>query len=131
MRAQRIALALSVINLGILFVAMTQVRPSATSADGGQVLRGRSFEIVDEQGQVRSSLRIEPDGEVVFRLFDKNGTIRVKLGANESGSGLLLADETTEPGVHMIARRVGTADRPNTTRVTLTGAGGKQRVVEP
>jgi len=54
-----------------------------------------------------------------------------RLGAGESGSGLLLADETTEPGIHMVARRAGTKERPNTTRIALTGADGKPRVIEP
>ncbi len=88
------------------------------------------LELVDEKGQIRSSIKVESDGEVVLRMFDKNGTIRVKLGASESGSGMLLADETTEPGVHLIARRVGTPNRL-TTRIGLTGADGKQRVIEP
>lgn len=131
MKMQRFVLALTAINFIVLLVAMSHAPSTASSADHNQVLRGRSFEIVDEQGQVRSSLKVEPDGAVVFRLIDKTGTIRVKLGADESGSGLLLADETTQPGVHMVARRVGTADRPNTTRVMLAGADGKQRVIEP
>jgi hypothetical protein len=105
-------------------------RPTA-AAGGSDVVRGRAFELVDEQGQVRSSLKVESDGEVVFRLFDRKGTIRVKIGANEGGSGLLLADETTEPGIHMVARRAGTPERPNTMRTALTGVEGKQRVLEP
>ena len=130
-KMQRLTLALTAINFALLLFAVSQALSSAASADNNEVLRGRSFEIVDEQGQVRSSLKVEPDGAVVFRLIDKTGTLRVKLGADESGSGLLLADETTQPGVHMVARRAGTADRPNTTRVMLAGADGKQRVIEP
>jgi hypothetical protein len=37
---------------------------------------------------------VESSGEVVLRLLDRSGTIRVKLGASESGSGLMLADES-------------------------------------
>jgi hypothetical protein len=74
------------------------------------------LELVDEKGQIRSSIKVESDGESVLPMFDKKGTIRVKLGAGDSGSGILLADETTEPGVHLMARRVGTADCP-TTRI--------------
>ncbi|HEY7461005.1 MAG TPA: hypothetical protein VIC59_03915 [Gemmatimonadota bacterium] len=76
------------------------------------------------------NLLVEPDGEVAFRLLDQNGTIRVKLGASEDGSGLLLLDETTEPGVHVVARRAGTAVRPTTTSLTLNGVEGR-RVVQP
>jgi hypothetical protein len=31
----------------------------------------------------------------------------------------------------MVARRAGTPERPNTTRIALTGGEGKQRVLEP
>jgi hypothetical protein len=70
---------------------------------------GPGFLTGDARGQVRSRINMEEDGEVVFRLRDRNGTIRVKLGAGEGGSGFVLLDETTEPAVHMVARRVGTS----------------------
>jgi hypothetical protein len=68
---------------------------------------------------------------VVLRLLDRLGTIRVKLGAGEHGSGLLLLDEATEPGVHMIARRTPAAERPMTTSLTLAGAGDERRIITP
>jgi hypothetical protein len=39
----------------------------------------------------------------VFRLRDQDGQVRVKLGAGRDGSGLLLANEATEPGIHALA----------------------------
>jgi hypothetical protein len=89
------------------------------------------LELHDERDQVRARLSVEPEGEVVLRLIDRTGTIRVKLGAGEDGSGLLLLDEATEPGVQLIARRTGTAERPVTTSLTLRGADGQQRVIRP
>jgi hypothetical protein len=86
---------------------------------------------VDDRGQVRSRLEVEPTGEVVLRLLDARGTIRVKLGAGEDGSGLLLADEATEPAIHIVARRSAKPDRPATTSITLNGADGQQRVITP
>jgi hypothetical protein len=77
----------------------------ADAAPAPQVLRARSIELVDARGMRRASLKAEPQGDVVFRLFDRRGTIRVKLGAGETGSGLLLNDETTGPGVHLLATR--------------------------
>ena len=130
MKMQRFTLALAAINLVLLFLTLTRVR-SATIQAITPIVRVRTLELVDDRGQVRSRLNVESDGEVVLRLFDKNGTIRVKLGASEHGSGLVLADEATEPGVHIVARRVGTATRPITTSVTLTGADGRQRVIRP
>jgi hypothetical protein len=78
------------------------------------VLRSRALEIIDEWGQVRARLNIEPattmpDGKtypeaVVFRMTDPSGRIRVKLGADEDGSGLLLANDSQQPGVHLLAK---------------------------
>ena len=130
MKTQRLALALSAINLVLLILALTQLR-STRAEPSSPILRVRTLELVDGRGQVRSRLNVESDGEVIFRLLDRNGTIRVKLGASEEGSGLLLLDETTEPGVHIVARRAGTTARPTTTSVTLTGADGRQRVIQP
>jgi hypothetical protein len=130
MRVQRLALTLTAINLVLLLLILGQTWPT-TAQSVAPILRGRMLELVEDRGQVRSRLSVESDGAVVFRLFDRNGTIRVKLGAGEDGSGLLLADEATEPGVHIIARRTGTPARPTTTSVVLTGADGQQRVIRP
>lgn len=130
MKMQRVALVLLIVNLMLLTLLFTQQRASAAQAIE-PVLRARTLELVDAQGRVRSRLNVESGGEVVFRLFDQTGTIRVKLGAGEGGSGLVLNDETTEPGVHIVARRAAIPGRPKTTSITLTGSGGRQRVVTP
>jgi hypothetical protein len=93
------------------------------------ILRGRGLELVDATGQVRSQFNVEPDGEAVFCIRDGRGTIRVKLGAGSDRSGLLLIDETTEPGVQIIARRRATAIRPTTTSINLFGPDGRRRVI--
>ena len=129
MKMQRFALVLLVLNLVLLTLFFTRQRASAAQAIE-PILRARTLELVDTHGRVRSRLNVESDGEVIFRLFDQAGTIRVKLGASESGSGLVLTDETTEPGVHILARRAPLAGR-KTTSITLTGANGRQRVITP
>jgi hypothetical protein len=144
MNLHRLAIGLSAVNLVLLALILGRglwlVPPAApmmpqTSLPAAPgvvpVLRGRALEIVDERGQIRSRLDVEADGEVVLRLIDRNGTIRIKLGADENGSGLLLLDESTEPGVHIIARRAGTPAMPATTSVTLRGADGQERVIRP
>jgi hypothetical protein len=68
------------------------------------VLRARTIELVDGRGQVRAQIKVErPSREVVFRLRDQDGQVRVKLGASRDGSGLLLANEATEPGIQALA----------------------------
>ncbi len=129
MKMQRFALGLLALNLVFLALLFTRERASASQTIE-PVLRARTLELVDAQGKVRSRLNVEPGGEVVFRLLDQTGTIRVKLGAGKDGSGLVLNDETTEPGVHIVARRAPLPER-KTTGITLTGAGGQQRVITP
>ena len=131
MKSPRFVLVLTAVNLALVLVAMTQARPPAIAPERAAVVRASMLELVDESGQVRSRLKVEEDGEVVFRLFDRTGTIRVKLGAGEGGSGLLLLDETTEPAIHLVARRAGSASRPKTTSVSLSGADGRQKLIEP
>ena len=51
------------------------------------VLRARTIELVDGRGQVRAQIKVErPSREVVFRLRDQDGQVRVKLGASRDGS---------------------------------------------
>jgi hypothetical protein len=102
--------------------------PSAARAEeAGQVpavLRARVIELVDERDQVRANLQVEPGGEAVFRLRDAQGAIRVKLGASEDGSGLLLLDDRTEPAVQVLAKKSGTT-------VTLAEKGKEKKVLKP
>jgi hypothetical protein len=141
MKTERLALALMAANLLLLILVFANGVPSAARGAAQAsasleeavvpVLRGRALELLDDHEQVRARISMEPGGETVLRLLDENGTIRVKLGAGENGSGLLLLDEETEPGVHLIARRAGTITTPTTTSLTLRGAEGRQRVIEP
>jgi hypothetical protein len=105
MRTQRLTAAL----LGALIALAAGTALNGRRADAAgvpQVLRARSIELVDARGVRRASLKVEAQGSaVVFRMFDGQGLIRVKLGAGESGSGLVMDDETTEPGVHILATR--------------------------
>ena len=106
MTLPRIALVLTIVNLALLLFTIFQMR-QATAPDAAPVLRAQAIELVDEAGQVRSRLNVEDNGEVVFRLLDQDGAIRVKLGAWRGGSGLLLNDDATEPGVHLVATSAG------------------------
>jgi hypothetical protein len=123
MNTLRIAAALSALNLAILAGAAIQARPAGAQGAEG-VLRGRVIELVDQRGQTRARLDVEPGGEVVLRLLDQQGTIRVKLGAGMEGSGLLLANDATEPGVHILAKATGSSIR-------VVNKDGRERVIAP
>src|SRR5688500_14625077 len=71
------------------------------------LVRTKKFELVDDAGTVRASIKIEEGGVTMLRLFDGNGEIRVKLGAEKDGSGLILLDDKTNPGIHGLAKKDG------------------------
>ena len=121
MKLQRVVMAFLCVNL-LLLLGVLLLGRSAVAQGVAPVLRARAIELVDDRGLVRAQLDVEASGEVVFRLRDASGTIRVKIGASE-GSGLVLLDEATEPGIHMLAKRAGT---------TLTVAKGtRQHTIKP
>jgi hypothetical protein len=107
-----VLLALNIIVL--LFMAASPQR------DRFDKITVKEFELVDAAGKQRVSIKVEEGEEVVFRLRDAKGEIRLKMDAGENGSGLLLLDENTEPGVHMLAKKSG-------SKITVSGAGGKKK----
>src|SRR5574341_1215621 len=98
MRMQRLAIALTAINLVLLvMLLLASAQGRFTAAQPAvEVLRGRTLELVDEHGVVRARLGVkQPSTVVELDLFDRNGVNHVKLGAGDGGSGLLLTDEVT------------------------------------
>jgi hypothetical protein len=143
MKSQRLLIALSVLNLGLLVFLLTQVEvrflgfrflPSTEVISTGSVLRGRALEITDDEGRTRASIRIYPasvlpDGTtypeaVLLRLISSQGRPNVKLAATEDGSALVLSGESDPTLVHILAR--GT-----TTSLTFTDKNGQQHSIAP
>ena len=102
MRIERLAVALAAVCALALLAVLALDRPAGAERVRS-VVRARTIELVDGRGQVRAQLKIERGREVVFRMRDQDGAVRIKLGASRTGSGLLLANEATEPGVHALA----------------------------
>ena len=121
MNSTRFALGVSMINLTLFLSAFAR---HSTRPPEPPVLRGGALELVDPDGQIRARLSIEPQGEVVLRLLDERGTIRVKLGAGSEGSGLLLANDATAPGVHLLATAAGSS-------VRVVNKDGRERLIAP
>jgi hypothetical protein len=127
MKTHRWAITIMIVNfvflLFSLVIFMTQAKPMV--AKGVEpVLRANALELVGEDGKIRARINVESDGEVVFRLTDEKGNIRVKLGASEDGSGFVLLNDSTEPGVQLLTQSTGTT-------LTLTSKEGQQRVIVP
>lgn len=115
MKNQRLPMLIGIFNLLVLL--LIAAKPSPDSFDK---IRVKEFELVDNKGTVRAEMKVEPDGEVMLRLRDKTRTIRVKLGANEDGSGLVLLNNSTEVGIHALAKKAGST-------FTVVGKDGKKR----
>ena len=120
MQGTRLAVGVTAVNFTLFLCAFVRA-PAYVALP---VLRGSALELVDARGQVRGRMSIEPEGEVVLRLLDERGTIRVKLGASTGGSGLLLANDATEPGVHLLADAAGSS-------VRVANKDGRERVIAP
>jgi hypothetical protein len=123
MNTNRSTLILTIINFVLLIIVLIQGRAIADQTTP-EVLRVRAFELVDANGQVRAQFDVEESGEVVLRLRDETGAVRVKLGASEDGSGLTLLNHLTEPGIQILAKDDGTT-------LTLTEEGGIKQTIEP
>jgi hypothetical protein len=137
MKMQRLFIALTIVNLGLLIFLLAQIR--RVGADSvAPVLRGRELEIVDEQGRVRASIKVHPedrtfkmpDGKtgypetVMFRLIDSKGCPEVKLGASEQGGGLGLVG--VSDSTHIILKAEG-AD----SSLKLTNKEGREQIIKP
>jgi hypothetical protein len=123
MASNRSFVALVVINVVVL-LAVLAAEVTASDQSVAPLLRARSLELVDIGGKTRARINVESTGDVVFRLMDENGTIRVKIGASKSGSGLVLLNDTTEVGVHLLANDAGSSLR-------LRDKNGRQRLISP
>lgn len=142
MKVLRFAIALTVINFGLLIFLVAQSR-RVEAQNVAPVLRGRALEIVDDHGKVRASIQVLPAGParradgslseangktfpetVILRLIDPNGRPSVKLGGSVQGSGLSLVGETDEAYV------VLKAEGPESS-LKMISKGGKQQLIKP
>ena len=133
MKIQRFLIVLTVVNLGLLMFLLAQIRP-VEAQTVGQVLRGRTLELVDEHGKVRASIKVEPAGRmpngqtypetVILRLIDPNGQPSVKLGTSEQGAGLsLVGGDDASYVVLKTDVKEGS--------LKLTNKDGRQRLIQP
>jgi len=133
MKMQRVLTVLTVVNLGLLILALAQLQRAGAAQDIAPVLRGRALEIVDDQGRVRASIKLEPAGTangqpypetMILRLIDPRGRPGVKLGASARGSGLGLAGDSDPTYITLKAEGTGTFLR-------LTNRDGRQQLIKP
>jgi hypothetical protein len=139
MRVQKLAIALTVINLMLLVgLVAERVRPAMAeevkpaAQEVVPMLRTRSLEIVDEQNRVRALLAVMPpstvDGKaypetVLLRLIDPKSGPVVKISAAPDGSAMYLSDDS-DRGI-MLQMRDGNAS------VKATNKAGQEEILKP
>ena len=132
MTTQRLLVGLTAVNLGLLTLLLAHAAPP--DAQGStSVLRGRALEIVDDQGRVRASLKIQPGGTmsgqaypetVILRLIDPHGRPSVKLAGSEQGAGLSLVGEGD--ATYVVLKAEG-----GSTSLKLTNKTGGEQLIKP
>ena len=135
MKAQRLLIALTVVNLALLIFTLARIRP-AIAGDVPPVLRGRALQIVDERGRVRASLEVlpattQPNGEtypetVLLRLITEQGRPSVKMSASEQAAGVSLAGPSNTKDTYVILEAKGTA-----SSLRLRNEDGREQTVKP
>lgn len=135
MKIQRFLVVLTLANLVVLLFALTAMRP-AVAQDVTPVLRGRSLEIVDEQGRIRASLSVLPAGTsahgdrypetVLLRLITERGRPSVKISTSEEAAGVSLAGPSNTKDTYVILEAKGTA-----SSLKLKNENGREQIVKP
>ena len=133
MKTQRVAIALTVINLGLLIFLLAQIR-RADAQDVAPVLRGRSLEIVDAQGRIRAQILVHgpetvrgktyPE-TVLFRMATAQRAPLMKMTVSEEGSALGLSDDSEPGGIELYANR----NKGNFLKVV--NSDGREQTIKP
>jgi hypothetical protein len=135
MKMQRFLVLLTLVNLTGLMFTLAAMRPAAAQ-NAAPVLRGRSLEIVDDQGRVRASLSVLPAGTsahgdrypetVLLRLITERGRPSVKISTSEEASGVSLAGPSNTKDTYVILEAKGTA-----SSLKMRNENGREKIVEP
>lgn len=134
MKMQRIAIAITAINLVLMVVLLTKMNPATAQKEQGKlrVLRGSGLEIIDKQGKLRASITFhEPivqdgvtyPGGILLRLINSKGQPSVKIDASEEGGGLSFSNEA-DGYIQLIAKESGGF-------LKIKNADGKEQVIKP
>jgi hypothetical protein len=130
------AIILTIINLALLIFLLLRVS-TPTTDEVVPVLRGKAFEIIDDNGKRRAQITVvpattTPDGQkyqdtVLFRLIDPNGRPGIKIGTSVDGSGMGVAGDSESSewsGVQILADGKGSS-------VILTNKDGSVETITP
>jgi hypothetical protein len=114
---------IGVLTLLNLVLLVFQISRDADADDVSPILRAREIQLVDDQGRVRSELKVLPAGSangvhyeetVIFRLVTADGKPRVKLTTSTEGSGLLLLGDSDETYARVGSTKIDLVDGAKT-----------------
>jgi hypothetical protein len=135
MKVQRSLVVLTLLNLVVPILTLAAMRPAVTQGVP-PVLRGRSLEIVDDQGRVRASLTVLPAGTsahgdpypetVLLRLITERGRPSVKISTSEEAAGVSLAGPSNTKETYVILEAKGTS-----SSLKLKNENGREQIVKP
>ena len=133
MKTQRVAVGLTVINLGLLIFLLAQIR-YADAQEVAPLLRGRGLEIVDAQGRTRAEILVHGpetvNGKtypetVLFRMATAQRAPLMKLTVSEDGTAFRLSDDSQNGGVEL------RANRNKGNFVTVVNRDGHEQTIKP
>jgi hypothetical protein len=133
MKTQRVAIGLTLVNLGLLIFLLAQLG-NAGAQNVAPVLRGRGLEIVDSQGQVRAEILVHGpetvNGKtypetVLFRMATAQRAPLMKLTVSEEGSALGLSDDSQPGGIEL------RANRNKGNYVKVVNSDGREQTIKP
>jgi hypothetical protein len=126
-RTTQCLLALVAVLLAAHLFRSALLVPTADAKEPEQVaavLRAQEIQLIDKRGKTVAQLHVGEDGGGNLRLRSGDGMVRVKLGATDDGSGLLLFDREAEPAVRLAADKSGTS-------AMLAEKGKDNKVIRP
>jgi hypothetical protein len=136
MKIQPLLIVLTLVNMALLTVALTQLRPAVAAEEVAPVLRGRALQIVDDRGNIRASINVYPastqkNGEnypetVLLRLITERGRPSVKISASEQFAGLALIGPSNTKETYVQLGAKGT-----TSSLRLKNEDGREQVIAP
>jgi len=142
MKNQRVLIVLTLVNLGIMIFMLFHQNGSVAASSPAPVLRARGLEVVDDQGRVRASIQIQPEGParawdgtvakdgkiypetVLLRLIRPDGRPSVKIATSEQGSGISLGGGV-DPTYIVLGAQGGDPS------LALTDKDGRRQVIKP
>ena len=133
MKTQRVAIGLTLVNLGLLIFLVAQLG-NAGAQNVAPVLRGRGLEIVDSQGQVRAEIVVHGpetvNGKtypetVLFRMATPQRAPLMKLTVSEEGWALGLSDDSQPGGTEL------RANRNKGNYVKVVNSDGHEQTIKP